>query len=483
MIALSFTQDRGGAVVRMDEAMASIAAAAPVPVISPNISSLGQGILAGNINGGSTHGEFTARVATRVLHGEPPANIRIEPEGGFGPVFDYRQMERWDIREDQLPREAVVLNRPTGIWATYRKWVLLAGGLIGLQMAIIGLLAWSIAARRTAERALRQSELRHREMVEKAIDGIYSHDLDGRMTEINQTLVDILGYERHELLAMSSVTLVAPEHRAKVLESTAKKAAGIQSPPYEIVVITKDGRRLWVEVSSRLLLNNGHPSGVEGVIRDISQRKNLESQLQQAQKMEAIGRLAGGVAHDFNNLLTVICGYANLLIGEASNPKQRDRLDQIRRAGDQATQLTRHLLSFSRSQAMEPALVDLNHVVSDMVKMLRRFIGEDVTIVTRLEPEIGTVLADPTQLGQVVMNLALNARDAMPGGGTLTIETSNNRSSSWPSSPRRSEGQRYRGWNGRGSPAPGFRSVLHHQGAWARDRTRTVRCLRNRAPL
>lgn len=427
VIAHSFTHDRGGRVVDMRKAMAAITAASPVPVISPNTTVLDQGLLAGNVNGGERHGAFTAAKAERVLRGEAVRSIPIEPEGGFGPVFDSAAMQRWGIEDEQLPAEAEVINRPAGLWALYGTYVVIAAALILLQTAIIALLVWNTKARRKAEASLRRSEQRHREMVENAIDSIYSHDLDGRFTSVNRTMVELLGYTREELLGMSIDRVVAPEHIEAVRRSMARKLANDRLPPapYELVAVCKDGRRIWVEVSTRLIREKGSPVGVEGIARDITLRKKLEIQLRQAQKMDALGRLAGGVAHDFNNILTVICGYANLLIPEARDNRQRERLELIRKAGEQAAQLTQHLLAFSRSQAAEPAPVDLNRVVKDMEKLLIRMIGEDVRLATKLAPGLASIMGDAGHLGQVVMNLAVNARDAMPNGGTLTITTSN----------------------------------------------------------
>lgn len=426
VIAHAFNQDRGGPVVDLQDTMAAIAAAAPVPVVSPSSSVLGRGVLAANTNAGVQHGRAAAQVAARVLNGESPAAIPIRSEGGFGPVFDHAALRRWGISERQLPKHAEVINRPMGLWFHHRDFVVTTFVLIAVQLAIIGALVWNMRARRKAEDSLRRSEQRHRDMIENAIDAIYSHDLDGRFTAVNRTMTELLGYSRDELLAMRVDRVVAPEYLAAARASIARKLADHTLPPtpYEMVVVRRDGRRVWIEVATRLILENGQPRGVEGVAHDISARKNLESQLRQAQKMDALGRLAGGVAHDFNNMLTVICGYANMLIPEAANSRQRDRLELIRNSGEQAAQLTRHLLAFSRSQVADPVLVDLNHVVKDMQKMLVRLIGGDVRLTTQLDPDLGLVRGDPGQFGQVVLNLALNARDAMPGGGTLAISTS-----------------------------------------------------------
>src|SRR5262249_4324802 len=188
--------------------------------------------------------------------------------------------------------------------------------------------------------------------------------------------------------------------------------------------ITAEGRVIDVEVLWHSVIFAGREA-VLAVLQDITERRLLEEQLQQSNKLEAVGRLAGGVAHDFNNLLTVIAGYSQLLLNriEVAHP-MHSGLDQIRQSADKAAILTRQLLAFSRRQALQPAVIDLNGIVADMEKMLRRVIGEHIELVTRLRPGLGPVRADPSQIEEILMNLALNARDAMPQGGTLTIETS-----------------------------------------------------------
>src|SRR5438132_875323 len=170
----------------------------------------------------------------------------------------------------------------------------------------------------------------------------------------------------------------------------------------------------------------GRPVGILGIGRDVTERVQLEQQLRQAQKMEAVGRLAGGIAHDFNNILTAITGYADLLLEDlaATDPRRQDA-DEIHKAADRAAGLTRQLLACSRQQVLQPTVLEVNTLVSDLEKMLRRLLGEDVELSTRLAPTTGRVKADPGQLEQVVMNLAVNARDAMPNGGKLTLETAN----------------------------------------------------------
>jgi two-component system, cell cycle sensor histidine kinase and response regulator CckA len=188
-----------------------------------------------------------------------------------------------------------------------------------------------------------------------------------------------------------------------------------------------DQKIITVRLSGRAVRKaTGEFDSFEMIAEDVTERRNLEDQLRQSQKMEAVGRLAGGVAHDFNNLLTVIKGYTELMLEEfREHDPLRGELEEIRKAADRASALTRQLLAFSRQQVLAPKVLDLNHVVTNMDKLLRRLLGADVELTTKLDPTIGRIKADPGQLEQVIMNLAVNARDAMPVGGKLLIETGN----------------------------------------------------------
>jgi two-component system, cell cycle sensor histidine kinase and response regulator CckA len=289
-------------------------------------------------------------------------------------------------------------------------------GMLGFTM--------DITHRKHAEEELRQSEERYRDLVENAHDIIYTHDLEGNYKSINAAAEQITGYTREEALRMNITQTVPPEQLETVRQMIARKLAGDRITAYELEIIAKDGRRIPVEVNTALIIQDGVAVGIQGIARDVTERKKLEQQLRQAQKMEAIGLLAGGVAHDFNNLLTVIIGYSDLTITRLrdDDPLQRN-LEEIRRAGNFAASLTRQLLAFSRKQILQPRVLDLNSVVAEMGRMLRRLIGEDVELRTVLRPDLGKIRADPGQIEQVLMNLAINARDAMPGGGKLTIET------------------------------------------------------------
>ncbi len=244
---------------------------------------------------------------------------------------------------------------------------------------------------------------------------------DGYFKQLNPAWERTLGFTIQELLAKPFMEFVHPEDREATDAEAAKIRSGMQSVTFENRTLCKDGSYRWMLWSATA---SGEDQLYYGVARDITERKQLEQQFLQAQKMEAIGQLAGGIAHDFNNLLTIINGYSQLLLeGIGTDERLRNQVNEIKNAGERAAALTRQLLAFGRRQVLRPQVLDLNGVVSNMDKMLRRLIGEDIDLVTLCREGLGRVKADPGQIEQVIMNLAVNARDAMPRGGKLTLET------------------------------------------------------------
>ena len=274
--------------------------------------------------------------------------------------------------------------------------------------------------------ALIESEQRYRDLFENANDLIYTIDLGGNFTSLNKAGERISGFTRAEVLQMNIRQVVAPESLAQAEENIRRAIAGEFLPPAEYVIIGKHGNRITVEVNIRTVVQNDKPVAIQGIARDVSERNLLQRQFFQAQKMEAIGRLAGGIAHDFNNLLTIIIGCSNFLLSDIppENPAHADA-EQIKRAGTRAAALTSKLLVLSRKQILRPRVLDLNAAVQDNSKLLRRLIGEDIDLITIPSPDLGCIKADQTQIEQVIMNLAVNARDAMRDGGKLTLETAN----------------------------------------------------------
>jgi len=283
-----------------------------------------------------------------------------------------------------------------------------------------------VSDRRKAEAALRESEERYRTLVEGVRDIIFALSPEGSIASLNPAFETITGLRREEWVGQPFERLVHPEDLPLALELLGRVVRGELRPASQFRVRTAKGDYRVGEFSATPQLHEGRLVGILGIGRDVTERVQLEQQLRQAQKMEAVGRLAGGIAHDFNNILTAITGYADLLLEDlgATDPRRQDA-DEIHKAADRAAGLTRQLLAFSRQQVLQPTVLEVNKLVSDLEKMLRRLLGEDVELGTRLAPTTGRVKADPGQLEQVIMNLAVNARDAMPNGGKLTLETGN----------------------------------------------------------
>jgi two-component system cell cycle sensor histidine kinase/response regulator CckA len=287
--------------------------------------------------------------------------------------------------------------------------------------ATAGLISIALEAseRTEVEQALRESEERYRIVAETATDAILTIDERSTILFANSATEAVFGYPPEQLVG-GELAMLIPEASNHLLTGT-----GALGPRrLELRGLHRSGAEIPIEVSFGEYRRGGRHL-FTGIVRDVSERRMLEDQLRQAQRMEAVGRLAGGVAHDFNNLLTVITGFGDLALRQLrpGDPMRPD-LEEVVRAGERAASLTRQLLAFSRRQMLEPRVLDLNAVVIDLNRMLERLIGEDVELVLRLDESLRSVRADPGQIEQVIANLAVNARDAMPEGGTLTVTTS-----------------------------------------------------------
>jgi PAS domain S-box-containing protein len=303
------------------------------------------------------------------------------------------------------------------------KWVWEQGGAVfaptGEPVCLEGFVT-DITPLKQAEAALTESEQRYRDLVENASDAVFTLDRHGRFTAVNAATERLTGYGRDELLTRRIHALLPPED----LERARRRVAAASDRPavFECELLARDGHRVRIEVSARGLSRDGQRVAVYGIARDVTERHRQEDELRQAQKMEAIGRLAGGIAHDFNNLLTVIGGRAELLLARLpAGTRAHGDATLVKETAERAAELTRQLLAFSRRQVLQPSVLDVRTVIAGMETLLRRLLGEDVDLVIALPPRLAAVRADRGQLEQVVMNLAINAREAMPRGGRLTI--------------------------------------------------------------
>jgi two-component system cell cycle sensor histidine kinase/response regulator CckA len=360
---------------------------------------------------------------------------------GYASPEEAKEHPLWEISSSPQELQDLILRvfqmkTLTNVEVKLRKrdgrpvWVLFNASLIesehGPAPTIEGTLI-DITDRKDAEEALRRNEKRFRELIENSSDAISLIDERGRVLFSSHAVSPILGYDVEERLGRDVFELMHPEDMATTKSAFQK----LLDRPDQTVNIQvryrhKDGSWRWLEALGKNLLQEPSVRALVVNYRDITERKSLQEQFYQSQKMEAVGRLAGGVAHDFNNLLTAIIGYSDIALEQLPlQSETRHAIQEIKKSGERAALLTRQLLAFSRQQVLSPQLLDLNQVVLEVSHLLRRLIGEDIELVTVPRLPLGRVKADPTQLEQVLMNLAVNARDAMPQGGRLTIEVSN----------------------------------------------------------
>jgi PAS domain S-box-containing protein len=340
--------------------------------------------------------------------------------------IDYR-MRRNDGEEIWVRDEAIIVRDPhTGKRLT-------RGMLV------------DITERKRAEEALRESEERYRNFVEQSSEGIYRMEYDppvpchltveeqlnrgykaGYMAECNDSMARMYGRaSSQELIGKPFSDFLILRHPVTQQFMERFIREGYRITDEESIELDAQGQKRVFRNTMVGVIVDGHWVRTWGITRDVTERLHLEEQLRNAQQLEAIGRLAGGVAHDFNNILSIIMGHAELLLATGVDERSRVGLEQMRRATERAASLTQQLLAFSRKQVLQPKVLDLNDTVADVQKMLSRVIGEDIELIARLHPSLMAVKADPGQVEQVLMNLAVNARDAMPHGGKLAMETSN----------------------------------------------------------
>ena len=296
-------------------------------------------------------------------------------------------------------------------------------------------LAEAIAKSDLAREEARAADERYRLLVEKLPVGVVLQDADGRIETSNPAAERILGLTSDQMLRRSVL-----DPRWGVVREDGSPFPGDELPaivslrtgkPQSNVLMgvrRPDDSLAWIEVNAQPLFRPGEGTPYAAVLSfaDITARRQLEQQFRQAQKMDAVGQLAGGVAHDFNNMLTAITGYSGLLLDDLeTGDRRREDVDEIKKAANRAAVLTRQLLAFSRQQMLQPRVLDLNATIAELQKMLGRLIGDDIDLATQLDPALGSVKADGGQIEQVLMNLVVNARDAMPQGGKITVETAN----------------------------------------------------------
>ena len=413
-----------------------LARASSVPVFCLATSFLDTGVVGGSMVDVESLSAMLGKILPS-LGGEKP--LPLEPASHFvKPMVNWQQIRSWGVDASRLPPGSVVINRPQTLWNQYRNVVVTAMLVFFVLVSFIVALTIQNSRRRIAENAARESEARYRVLIDEAPDAIVVYDWDRkRLVDVNARAERLFGRTREELLR-SDVHYFYPPNQPDgrdVAESVSENLSRVLAGnplQLERTVLGADGREILCELrmvrlpseSGRLI--RASYMDVTGRKKAEEERERLREQLVQAQKMESVGRLAGGVAHDFNNMLGVILGHADLALGRLTElePLRKDIM-AIREAAERSADLTRQLLAFARKQTVSPRVIDLNDTVEGMLKMLRRLIGEDIDLAWLAGKGLWPIKMDPGQIDQMMANLCINARDAIGGVGKITIETAN----------------------------------------------------------
>ena len=433
LIILSYTTDRTGRSLSLAESTRLFTSRCPVPAYALHETRLGHGIVGGMLLQGVGHGRKAGDIAVRVLRGEDPSTIPVDMKSTSVPLFDYRQMVKYNVQELLLPQGSQIINRPVTVFSQYPVFSGVMTGLVVLLVGLASLLAASVFRARDAEHGLARSQANLSALIESTDDYICSRDRDGALIAFNSAFARLMreyagidakpGVRYHDFLPAAAREVLRGLAEKMMLDG---RASAVQT-----VEIAQKRRSL--ELSVYPIRSGTEVIGAVEFARDVTERirsdqalRESEEKLLQARKMEAVGRLAGGITHDFNNLLTVIKAYADMAVdAQTEGGPVRDELAEIQRAVRRAALLTSQLLAFSRKQVLHPSVFSLNALIGEMTKMLARLIGEDIDLSTALAPSLWPIHADQAQIQQIILNLVLNARDAMPSGGSLTISTEN----------------------------------------------------------
>ena len=437
IVVMANMRTKAGRGVHSQRVVELVSQAAPVPVFTAWDFMVGHGAVGGSVTSGFEQGRLAAEIAVRILRGEPPEAIPVHRGVGNTFAFDHVQLARFGIRRSELPEGSLVLNSPERTYRIPREAAWTAAFSLGVLLLVATTLVLSVRRRKHAEEALREANERFRAILRAATDySVIGTDLEGRIVVFSEGSRLMLGYRSDEVIGKSVEMLHdAGELAARAAElgiapgfevfAGAARRGGTETR--EWTYLRKDGSRLTASLTVAAMRGTaGSLIGFIGIARDVTGQKRTEQQLLQSQKMESVGLLAGGVAHDFNNLLTPILGYAALFLDDLPPDDPRaEGMREIQAAAQRAADLTRQLLAFSRKQMLELELLRLGDVVRRAESMLRRTLGETIDIEVSVEPRLDAVRADAGQVEQVLLNLAINARDAMPGGGTLRIAARN----------------------------------------------------------
>lgn len=434
ILLLSFYRDRDGRVFSYEEYSAMVRSFCELPIYSAWDFFIGHGTLGGIVTSGRQEGQKAAEMAVKILQGVSARSIPIIRKSPNIPMFDYRQMKRFGISHEDLPESSVVINEPVSIFWRYRHLIWTVIGIITILVLLVAILCINIYRRQQAEKSMRKSEERFKDISHSIADWIWEMDEKGRFTYVSGKVKNVIGYEPKELIGKTAFDLM-PEDEARRVKKVLKPIVSERKPIVDLVNwnLTKEGKKICILTNGLAIINEkGEYSGYRGVDKDITRRKGMEKekkklqiQFQQAQKMEAIGTLAGGIAHDINNLLMAIQGNASLiLLGIDPGHPHYEKIKNIEEYIKKGSILTKQILGFARSGKYEVEPIDPNELVtkaSDMFGGTKK----EIKIHEKYRKDIWTVEVDRAQIEQVLLNIYVNAWQAMPGGGELYIETEN----------------------------------------------------------
>jgi PAS domain S-box-containing protein len=425
VLYLSYFRTEAEENLSIPESVNFVSRHSPAPVYALWDFTMGHGAVGGKMVSSEAQGIAAGQLALQLLSGVSADALPVVMKSPNRYIFDHAQLRRFHVSIRDLPEGSRLINRTVPPLLRYLPWIIGALSVIALEALLIGTLLLQRRRLRRTEADLRENRARYRALFEEAPDAIYLNDLEGRFLDGNAEAERLLGHPREALIGKNFLEAdILPEDQIeKTLRLLDRNRRGEATGPDELTLRNRAGQPFKVKLKT-CVLRESSGSVVLGIVRDITAEMALEAQLRQAQKMEAVGQLAGGVAHDFNNLLQVISGYAEIAMAEIDEEHVvAPFLSEVLKASGRAQNLVRQLLVFSRREASHPRSLNLNEIVEGMMKMVGRVLGEHIDLTFAPDPELPAVEADPHLMEQVLMNLCVNARDAMGDGGALCIRT------------------------------------------------------------
>ncbi len=429
-----FFSDKDGYSSSYEEIGRDLAKVSPVPIYCLAEFNLSEYIIGGVVVSGYGEGEEIARIARKILDGQPAYLRPVRGTNGHRAIFDYRQLKKWNIKETKLPPGAVVQSRPFSLYTAYKMPIWMGLLFIFVLLCTIVFLGINVRRRKVTEIILQRSREKFRKMYQDAPVMLYNVDQNNRIFQVNDLWLSIMGYARQEVVGRQILDFMTPDSKEKMKKDRSILYSAGYMHDCAHTLVRKNGEIIEVLLTAYLEKNShGETIGVRVSMIDVTlQNKlykanlDLEKQVQQSQKLESIGRLAGGIAHDLNNLLSPILGYGGLLKADSSlTEEQKKRLDQIFKAAVGARDLVKQLLAFSRKQAVEVKALNMNDNLQECLKLLRQTIPENIKISCKMSEDLKPILADDGQIKQVIVNLLVNAADSMKDRGEIVVETAN----------------------------------------------------------